>query len=301
MKPKVVIAGGTGFIGTYLQQRFQEDGFEVQVIARRDGFISWQDADAITAALENAALLINLAGKSVNCRYNKKNKEAIIDSRIKTTQLLGEAILRCQVPPKAWLNASTATIYRHATDKPMTEVEGEIGTGFSVDVATKWEKTFFDFELPQTRMIALRAAIVLGKEGGALIPYRNLVSMGFGGRQGNGRQMFSWIHEEDLYRIVCFLGKHENAHGLYNCAAPDPVSNELFMKTLRKVMQVKIGLPSPGFLLKLGALIIRTETELILKSRWVIPERLLQEGFSFKFPTIGNALEHILHPNKNIP
>lgn len=295
MKPKVVIAGGTGFIGDYLSHKYLEKGYEVLIISRKKGMIEWSDTKRIIEALEGAALLINLAGKSVNCRYTKQNKQAIIHSRVETTRLLGQAILQCNLPPKVWFNSSTATIYRHAEDRPMTEATGEIGIGFSVHVAKTWERVFFSFKLPDTRMIALRTAIVLGEKGGALMPYENLVRYGLGGKQGNGRQMFSWICEEDMFRIISFLQAKEDANGIYNCAAPNPLSNKDFMRSLRNAMDKKMGLPSPEWMLKIGACIIKTEPELVLKSRWVLPERLLQEGFEFKYPTIGNALINILN------
>lgn len=188
---KIVIAGGTGFIGTYIEKRLRDElGYEVKVISRNPQYISWDDQSAIIEALEGAELLINLAGKSVNCRYNERNRKEIMDSRVRTTRILGEAMLACEHPPELWVNSSTATIYRHAEDRPMTESTGEIGSGFSVDVATKWEETFFSYNLPNTRQAALRITIVLG-DGGVMGPYRNLVRFGLGGVQGSGKQMFS--------------------------------------------------------------------------------------------------------------
>lgn len=291
---KIVIAGGTGFIGQYLQQQFRQEGYEVQLISRKQGDVSWDDKEGITLALEGAELLINLAGKSVDCRYNETNKKEILKSRTETTKILGEAIAQCKLPPPLWLNSSTATIYRHAEDRPMTESGGDIGAGFSVSVAKSWEEMFFSFSLPRTRQVALRIAIVLGRHGGVMIPYTSMVKYGMGGRQGNGRQMFSWIHVEDLYRIIRFLQLQEEIEGAVNCAAPHPVPNRVFMKTLRKVMKNPFGLPVPVWLLKAGARMIGTETELVLKSRWVLPERLLASGFSFTFPHIETTLKDIL-------
>lgn len=291
---KIVIAGGTGFVGQYLSQRFTKMGYEVILIGRKHGNISWMNENGISIALENAEMLINLAGKSVNCRYNAKNKAEIFSSRIETTDILGRALQSCKCPPALWLNASTATIYRHAEDRPMTESDGDIGTGFSVEVAKKWEKTFFDFDLPNTRQVALRMAIVLGDDGGVIQPYKNLVRFGLGGVQGSGKQYFSWIHIEDLLRIILFLQQHPELDGPINCAAPHPISNKTFMKTFRDIMEKKIGLPAPKWLLEVGALVLGTETELLLKSRWVLPARLERSGFSFKFPTISHALEDIL-------
>ena len=240
-------------------------------------------------------MLINLAGKSVDCRYNEKNKKEIYNSRIDTTRILGEALMNCKNPPPLWINSSTATIYRHAEDKPMTESRGEIGSGFSVNVATNWEKTFFSFQISQTRQVALRMAIVLGKNGGVIKPLKNLVRFGLGGKQGNGNQMFSWIHIEDLYNVILFVQQHKEISGVLNTSAPNPVNNKTLMELMRKYVGVPVGLPTPAWLLKMGAVIIKTETELVLKSRWVIPERLLNAGFEFKYPTMAEALKNILN------
>ena len=291
---KIVLAGGTGFVGKYLKTKFSELGYEVKIISRQNNSIQWTDLISIQEAIDNSEMLINLAGKSVDCRYNKKNKEEILRSRAETGKILGDIILKCKNPPELWINSSTATIYRHAEDRPMTESDGEIGSGFSVSVAKEWEKTFFDFRLPKTRQVALRMAIVLGKDGGVMIPFKNLVRFGLGGKQGNGNQMFSWIHIADLFGIIQFLQSNKKMTGAYNCSAPKPVSNETLMQSLRQAMNVKFGLPSPKLLLKIGAIIIRTETELILKSRWVIPERLTKAGFQFQFSTIDKALINIL-------
>ncbi len=294
MKEKVVLAGGTGFIGRYFEEKFWNLGYEVIIISRKPHHISWQDSGGIVKALEDSELLINLAGKSVDCRYNAKNKDEILRSRMETTEILGKAILNCHNPPSLWINSSTATIYRHAEDRPMTEEKGEIGTGFSVDVAKEWERSFFAFELPKTRQAALRIAIVLGDHGGVMTPFKNLVRFGLGGVQGSGHQKFSWIHIEDLFQIILFIKEHEELEGIFNCSSPYPVTNREFMNHLRKEMNKKIGIPSPKWLLEIGAVIIRTETELILKSRWVIPERLERAGYTFKYDKIEKALKQLL-------
>lgn len=290
MSKKIIIAGGTGFIGKYLAKKFSVLGYEVIVISRRNGQLNWNDKMAIINALESSEMLINLAGKSVDCRYNEKNKKEIFDSRIDTTKALGEAILQCIHPPSLWINSSTATIYRHAEDKPMTEAAGEIGKGFSVDVATNWEKTFFDFKLSDTRQIALRMAIVLGEEGGVLPVLKKMVRFGLGGKQGNGNQMFSWLNVEDLFRLIIYLDEHKELSGIFNASAPHPVNNKTLMQLLRKQIKPIIALPTPKWLLKMGAVLIKTETELVLKSRWVIPERLIKSGFIFKYKTIDKAI-----------
>lgn len=294
--PKVVLAGGTGFVGQAFARRFGELGAEVKVISRQASHIPWENRRAIVEALEGADLLINLAGRSVNCRYTPENRRLILDSRTETTRLLGESVLACSRPPALWINSSTATIYRHAEDRPMTEEGGEIGTGFSVDVAKAWEAAFFAFDLPATRQVALRIAIVLD-DGGVMAPLRNLVRFGLGGAQGSGRQQFSWIHMEDLFRIVRFLQEHPELHGVFNASAPHPVTNRELMASLRRAMGVPVGLPAPRWLLELGARLIRTETELVLKSRWVLPERLKRAGFSFRYDTLEKALNEIVERN----
>ena len=293
-RSKIVLAGGTGFIGQYFTKEFKQLGYEVIIISRNNAHIQWDNQKEIEDALNGAEMLINLAGKSVNCRYHQKNKDEILRSRTATTKILGDAILNCENPPQVWINSSTATIYRHALDRPMTEEAGDIGSGFSVNVATAWEKTFFDFDLPLTRQIALRMAIVLGAGGGVVRPFINLVRFGLGGKQGDGKQMFSWVHLADLFNIILFLRDNQNLSGVFNCSSPNPIDNATLMKSLRKKMKVGIGLPSPAWMLKIGALLIGTETELILKSRWVVPDRLLIAGYQFKFPIIDGALEDIL-------
>lgn len=296
---KMVLAGGTGFIGKYLQKRFTEEGYHVIIVSRNKPYIKWKDESALMNALEGAAVLINLAGKSVDCRYNEKNKKAILSSRIETTRSLQQAIDKSKNPPKLWINSSTATIYRHAEDRPMDEYTGEIGTGFSVKVAKAWEGAFFEKAGGHTRKVALRIAITLGKNGGAMQPFINLVKYGLGGRQGNGRQMFSWLHIEDLYRIIKYIIANKKMQGVYNCAAPNPVTNHVFMKEMRKIIKPAFYFPSPRLLLQIGAYFINTETELILKSRWVIPKKLSEAGFEFRYPTVDKALQDILKSSGN--
>lgn len=294
MKQKIVIAGGTGFIGSYCADKFRALEYDVVIISRRDGHVQWDDPAAITNALENAELVLNLAGRSVDCRYNEKNKREILTSRTETTKAIGEAILRCENPPPLWINAGTATIYRESRDRPMTEEGGEIGSGFSVDVAKAWEAMFYSFTLPRTRRVVLRTTIALGNGGGAMKPFMLLTRFGAGGKQGDGNQMFSWIHVEDLYRIIRFVQDHPEINGPVNAAAPDPVTNAQFMKTLRDKMHRSVGIPTPTPLLKIGAFVIRTEPELLLKSRWVLPEKLENNGFEFKYPTADAAVDEIV-------
>jgi uncharacterized protein (TIGR01777 family) len=296
---KIVLAGGTGFVGKYLEEKFTEKGYQVIIISRQPNHVNWNEHNRVIEAIEGAEVLINLAGKSVNCRYNQKNKEEILRSRVATTRQLGEAILACKTPPTLWINSSTATIYRHAMDHAQTESTGEIGTGFSVNVATSWEQSFFNFKLPQTRQVALRIAIVLGKNSGVIEPFTNMVKWGLGGKQGSGNQMFSWLHIHDLYRMMVFIQENPMYHGVFNCSSPNPVTNAQLMQTFRKLLKPLLGLPAPKWMLKIGAALIGTETELILKSRWVVPEKLMGLGFTFEYPYLEDALKEILHPPGN--
>ncbi len=295
---RIVIAGASGFVGGYLVDRFRAAGDTVATIGRGAADARWGDARGIEALVDGADVLINLAGKSVNARYNARTKAAIFSSRLLTTAELGDAIVSVATPPAVWFNASTATIYRHADDKPMTEKKGALGTGFSVNVATAWEREFFAHHRNGVRQVALRMAIVLGN-GSALTPLVGLVRMGLGGPQFGGktrgaRQRFSWVHIDDVYRAIEFLIGHPELSDAVNVASPNPVDNRELMATLRRVLGVRFFVPLFAWMLELGAFLLRTETELLLKSRWVIPKRLTDAGFEFEFPTLEGALRNIL-------
>lgn len=308
---RVVIGGSTGFMGRFLLSRFQAEGREVVTISRSGADIRWGDQGEIDRAVDGSTLVIGLAGKSVNCRYTPENRAEIFRSRLDTTTSLSTAIARASTPPALWVNSSTATIYRHAEDRPMTESTGEIGTGFSVEVAKAWEKALFADDLPSTRRVALRSTIVLG-HGGVLGPVKDLARFGLGGSQYDGywpvsaarraagtghfpgahrgRQRFSWVHVEDVARIIDFLERTPTLEGPVNAASPHPVYNAEFMATVRRVLGVRVGVPMPRWMLELGAIGMRTETELILKSRWVLPEKLAAAGFVFRYPTLEDAI-----------
>lgn len=299
---KLIIAAGTGFLGQVLVSHFKNKFDEIVILTRgkskivdRINYVNWnaKTFSGWEKELENADVLINLVGKSVDCRYTKKNKQNILWSRIKSTKILNEAILKCQNPPKHWLNSSTATIYRFSLDKEMDEVDGEIGNDFSINVALSWEKAFFKIETPNTLKTALRTSIVLGKKGGALIPLKNLAKIGFGGKQGKGNQFVSWIHEEDFARAVDFIIENEMT-GKVNVVSPKPIRNAAFMQKLRKVVGFPFGIPLSKTLLEIGSFFIRTETELVLKSRNVVPKRLLENGFEFKFDNVDEAFRDLL-------
>ncbi|SEM00425.1 hypothetical protein SAMN04487910_3878 [Aquimarina amphilecti] len=296
---KIVIAAGTGFLGNVLVNHFKTKVETIVILTRGESKlidnIKYEHWDAQTIGawkneLDGSDVLINMTGKSVDCRYHQKNKDLILSSRVDSTNILGQAILKCEHPPKVWLNSSTATIYRHSLDKEMDEINGEIGTGFSVNVATNWEDAFFSHKTKKTRKVALRTSIVLGKDGGALQPILSLVKIGFGGKQGKGNQKFSWIHETDFARSIEFVIKNEEVEGPINIVAPKPTDNNNLMKTLREMTKAPFGIPLPKPLLEIGARIINTETELILKSRNVIPRKLQQAGFQFTYSDLTTAI-----------
>ena len=317
---RIVLAGASGFIGAYLASAFRAEGAQVALIGRGGPDAAWGDTAAITALLDGAALLVNLAGKSVNCRYGRANRAEIMRSRIETTREIAAAIQACENPPALWINSSTATIYRHAEDRPMTESTGELGSGFSVGIAKAWEKELFDPELPRTRRVALRMAIVLG-DGSALLPLIGLARFGLGGPQldgqwfrtrsrvaagtyhevgaRGGKQKFSWIHIADVLGIIRFLEAQPGLDGAINASAPNPTDNITMMKTLRRALGVRFGLPAPRALLEVGSALIRSENELVLKGRWVTPERLEHAGYRFEFPELEPALANILADRKS--
>ncbi len=311
---RVVIAGASGFMGTHLSRSLRELGHQVDQIGRSTS-VRWGQTAAITGVIDGADVLVNLAGKSVNCRYGPKNRQEILRSRVDTTQELADAIRGSDHPPPLWINSSTATIYRHAEDQPMAEATGEIGTGFSVSIATAWEEAFFDGDLAATRRIALRTAIVLGN-GGALSPMMQLARFGLGGPQRDGRwcgsrarraagtfhefrarggrQKFSWVHVDDVLGVILFLTEHPEIDGVVNVSSPNPSDNRTLMRTIRRVLRIPAGLPTFRWMAELGAIALRTETELILKSRWVIPERLVNAGCTFRYPELEPALRQIV-------
>ncbi|HWE83624.1 MAG TPA: TIGR01777 family oxidoreductase [Terracidiphilus sp.] len=317
---RIVIPGGSGQIGGALARYFQGRGHAVTVLTRSPFTAEYQTVHwdgehegQWTETLQGADVCINLAGRSINCRYTTKNREAILRSRVHSTRLLGGVIAKMAHPPKVWVNASAASIYRHATDRPMDEETGEIGGAemisarrraprkwdFPVRVALDWEAAFFDAYTPGVRKVALRTSIVMGPEGGgAFSVLLNLVRLSLGGKQGNGRQMVSWIHELDFARAVEFLIENEDMDGPVNMAAPQALPNREFMAELREAAGMPNGFPAPKPLLELGALFLRTETELVLKSRWVEPRRLLEAGFHFEFPEWRMAAEDLVRQRR---
>jgi uncharacterized protein len=305
---RIVIAGGSGLLGQALARHFLNTDWDVIILTRSPGQsgllgrqVGW-DADTLgdwTREVESAAAVINLTGKSVNCRYTAQNRKEILGSRVNSTRVLGQAIGRCAEPPQVWLNASTATVYRHTLGEPwdetgQTEATVEAKDRFSVEVAWAWERALNEASTARTRKVAMRTAMVLGLGKNSVFPVlRRLARLGLGGRMGSGRQFVSWIHEADYCRSVEWMIAHHDFEGPVNLVAPNPLPNAEMMRTLRQVCGVPFGLPATDWMLEAGAFVLRTETELLIKSRRVIPGRLLQSSFAFEFPAIREAFEDL--------
>lgn len=298
---KIVIPGGSGQVGTILARAFHAEDHEVVVLSRTPEAAPWRAVawDAKTVGswadeINGADAVINLAGRSVNCRYTPGNRRAILESRVDSTRAVGEAIRRAASPPKVWLQSSTATIYAHRYDAPNTESYGILGGSepdsparwaFSVEVAKAWEGALEEAETPNTRKVALRTSMVMSPDRGGIFDVMlGMVRRGLGGPAADGRQYVSWIHDEDFVRVIRRILTHESLEGPVNLAAPNPLPNAEFMRVLREAWGTRIGLPATAWMLEIGAIFMKTETELVLKSRRVVPERLLADGFTFRFP-----------------
>ncbi|HEV8629986.1 MAG TPA: TIGR01777 family oxidoreductase [Thermoanaerobaculia bacterium] len=298
---KIVIPGGSGHVGCTLARAFQADGHHVTVLSRAPRPAPWpmvkwdgETPGDWVATLDGADAVINLAGRSVNCRYGAANRRQIMDSRVRSTEVLGRAIEASPHPPAAWLQASTATIYAHRYDDANHETTGQIGGGeprapetwrFSIGVATAWERAAREARTPQTRKVLMRSAILMAPDrGGPFDLLLRLVRCGLGGHQGDGRQYFSWIHDRDFVRALYWLLAHDELDGPVNLASPHPLPNVELMGTLRRAWGARMGLPASRWMLEAGALLLRTESELVLKSRRVVPGRLLRAGFTFEHP-----------------
>jgi hypothetical protein len=308
MMKKIILAGGSGFLGHALAEHFLKSGYAVTILTRSpkptfNGVheIQW-DASTLgewVRELDGATAVVNLTGRSVNCRYHAQNRRLIMESRVHSTRVIGEAIAQCKTPPPVWLNASTATIYKHTFGPAWDEAGRICGTPeakdeFSVQVATQWEKALNEAQTAVTRKVAMRAAMVLGRDENSVFPMLcRLAQCGLGGKMGDGRQFVSWIHQTDFCRAVEWLITHEELHGPVNICVPNPLSNAEMMKAFRKVVGMPVGLPAARWMLEIGAIALRTETELILKSRRVIPRRLVESGFAFHFPSLREALKDL--------
>ncbi len=310
MKNRIILAGGSGFLGRMLVPRFLRAGCEVVILtrnpkpradaAREAGWDARTTTGEWAREIDGARAVINLVGRSVNCRYNAVNRAAILNSRVEATRVIGAAIAACVNPPAAWLNASTATLYRHTFGPAHDEASADFATTpdvkdeFSVQVGQAWEEALFDAPTPRTRRVALRISLIFGVEpGGVFHVLRRLTRLGLGGRMGDGRQFVSWIHEEDCCRAIEWILDHEEMAGPVNLAAPEPLPNAEMMRAFRKVCGMPVGLPATRWMLELGAVFLGTETELILKSRRVVPGRLLRAGFQFQHSSMPEALREL--------
>jgi uncharacterized protein (TIGR01777 family) len=307
---KIVIPGGSGQVGTVLARAFHGDGHDVVVLSRRPRVEPWRvvEWDGQTLGswrneIDGCDVVINLAGRSVNCRYNAANRAEILESRVQSTRVVGQAITHSIRAPRAWLQASTATIYAHRYDGPNDETSGLLGGreanvpsswNFSIEAASAWERTFNEMATEGTRKIALRSAVTMSPDpGGVFDALLGLTRHGLGGTAGDGRQFVSWIHYEDFIATIRWLIDHDDVEGVVNVAAPNPLPNADFMRFLREASGISLGLPASRWMLEIGAVFMRTETELILKSRRVVPARLLQYGFRFRFPTWRDAARNL--------
>lgn len=310
---KLVIPGGSGQVGTMLARHFHSQSDEVVILSRSRRQLPWKSVlwDAETPGgwtneLEDADVIINLAGRNVNCRYTERNRREILESRVNSVKAVGRGIQGCSTPPPLWLQASTATIYAHTFGAPNDEFTGTIGGNepeapdkwkFSVDVAQAWERTLDEMKVPDTRKIKMRSAMIMDPEpGGIFHTLLTLTRIGLGGRAGSGRQFISWIHYRDFIRAVEWMIDRPHLDGVINIASPNPIPHAEFMRHLRDAWGMPIGLPAAEWMLEIGAFFIRTETELILKSRRVVPGRLSQDGFEFRFPEWQQAAQDLCEP-----
>lgn len=292
----ILIAGGTGFLGSYIKKRFKENNHQVRVVSRTAGDVSWIEKE-LTDALEKTDVLINLAGKSIDCRFTNKNKEQILKSRIETTELLNNAIARCKNPPDVWINASAIGIYKHTFDEKLNEYFDSFADDFLGEVVTNWENAFFSSYHLQIRKVALRTAVVLGKSGGVYPLVNRLSKLGAGGKQGNGRQMFSWIYIEDYFRILNVIIENKDIIDVINASAPTPVSNADLMKAFKKTNKTLIALPTPAILLNLGSYLFNFHPGLILDSTNVVSKKLELLNFKFEAEKIETVLQKLKDNN----
>jgi hypothetical protein len=323
---RILIPGGSGQVGTILARHLHSSGHDVTVLSRSPQtqpthpwrILAWDGLTPgpWTAEIDHSDAVIHLSGRSVNCRYTPQNRQAIFDSRIKPTLLLGQLIAASPTPPRLWMNASTSTFYRHALDRPQDEFTGELGDlpsqrgthepshlpetwSFSIDVASRWEQAFLSIPTPRTRKIRLRSSMVMSPDpGGVFSVLSGLVRKGLGGSMGSGRQFVSWIHDADYCRATDLLLTHpeitEETAGIVNLSAPEPLPNRDFMRALRQAWRMPIGLPAASWMIQIGTFLMRSESELILKSRRVVPTLLLKHGFDFAFPAWPEAARDLV-------
>ena len=319
---RAVIGGGSGYLGTALARALRVDGYEVRTIGRSGADARWDDPAGVLRLVDGADLVIGLAGRRIDCRYTDRNRDEILRSRVRTTQALHRAVTAAAAPPAVWMNGSSATAYRYSLVSPRTEADPLDEKGFSPDVTREWEAALFDGETPGTRRIALRTSLVLGRGAPVMDMLLRLARLGLGGPQydgwwfphrryrgigahptepdrpdyehSRGRQRLSWMHEQDFVQAVRFLRDHDEIAGPVNMASPNAVTNVELMRTLRRAVRAPFGLPAPRFVLEPGMAVLRTESELVLKSRWVLPQVLEDAGYAFRYPQLAGAVQAIV-------
>lgn len=312
---KIIIAGGSGHLGKMLLKHFRKQQYDIKILTRnikkKDPFVFWdgKTLGSWQKIIDGSDIVINLAGRTVNCRPNKKNLKEMMDSRVDSTRVIGEAISQCQNPPKLWLQMSTATIYAHSFDKANDEYTGIIGGNepgipdtwhYSISIVKNWEKTLFESQTPSTRKIAIRSALVVSPlKKGYFDVLLSLVKRGMGGTIAGGKQYVSWIHETDFINAFEFIISHENIKGAINFSSPNPLPQKEFMSHIRSACGFKISLPITKWMAEIGAVFLRTDTQLVLKSRRVVPKRLLSHGFQFQFPHWPEAVTDIIKKYKS--
>ena len=320
--PRAVIGGGSGYLGTAIRDALRIDGYDVRTIGRAGADAHWDDPDGILRLVDGAALVIGLAGRRIDCRYTDRNRDEILRSRLATTRALHGAIAAAERPPAVWMNGSSAGAYRYALDRAQTEQDPQIDGGFLPDVTREWEEELFEGSLPGTRRIALRTTLVLGRGAPVMRMLLRLARLGAGGPQydgrwfphrryrgigahptapmtpdhvrSRGRQRFSWMHERDFVQAIRFLRDHPEISGPVNMASPGAVTDRELMATLRRAVRMPIGLPAPRWVLEPGMAVLRTESQLVLKSNWVAPQVLLDAGFAYRFPALDAAIADIV-------
>ncbi|MGB0371944.1 MAG: TIGR01777 family oxidoreductase [Opitutales bacterium] len=301
---KIIIAGGSGFIGQALTQNLLERGYEVAILTRRPKAdpsgaqqVLW-DGKTLgpwAAELDGARGIINLTGKNVDCRYTANNRREILESRLDSVRVLGKVFRQSKKPPKFWIQAATTAILGDAGEE-LRDESASPGHGFSPEVAMAWEQAFNDEDIPHARKVLFRISFVLGRDGGALNRLKWVTRCFLGGAVGSGKQYYSWIHIDDLNEMFHWAIERESIEGLYNATGLNPVRNAEFMSELRAIMRRPWAPRAPTWLVRLGCCLLRTEPELALRGRNCIPRRFVEAGFQHQFPTLKQALRNLIKP-----
>ncbi len=295
----LIIAGGSGYLGKILINYFKTE-YKIIIITRAKStvsnkiqYINWNDN--WQKHLNTESILINFSGKAINCLFTKKNKKLLINSRVNTTIKLNKAITENENPPKLFINASGISIYKETYKTNYDEYNFEYQNDFLGNLSQKWEQAFYQTKTPKTRKVAIRISPVLGKESNAIKSLLPIVKLGLGGKQGNGKQLFPFIHQTDFVRAIKHIIETESLTDSINLIAPISTTNQNFMHIFRKQLGVKIGIPTPAFLLYISKYITKVEPELILTSSFANPKKLIDSNFTFEYPDIASALSEIIN------